>query len=120
MSTDLPVCATRAECDLHDGRRVTVVGVYTVWDPLPERSDDHPPPTQVLLTFAGGEEGPYLEAFGYDGHHRELDEIARYRDRTVRVTGTFLREMPPHPTDPPWATSLAGACIHPVEAIEAA
>jgi hypothetical protein len=50
-------------------------------------------------------------------HMRPLDEIGRYDRKKVRVTGKFLREMPPHPTDPPEAASLAGACIHPVEDI---
>lgn len=51
---------------------------------------------------------------------RPLDEIARYDGQRVRVTGTFLREMPPHPTNPPEAAALGGPCIHPVESIEPA
>ncbi len=116
-SEALPTCATLAECSAHDGERVHVVGVYAVWDPLPNRARDHPPSRQVMLRFESGEDGPYLEAWGHAGHLRPLDEIARHRGRKVRVTGTFLREMPAHPSDPPEAASLAGPCIHPIEAI---
>jgi hypothetical protein len=35
------------------------------------------------------------------------------------VIGTFLSEMPPHPTDPPHAASVGGPCLHPVETIVA-
>lgn len=117
----LPVCTTLAECERHDGERVEVVGTYTVWDPLPYRSRRHRPPQQVMLVFESGEDnGVYLEAWGHAGHMRDLEEIARFRGQRVRVTGTFRRKMPPHPTDPPHATSLAGPCLHPVETITSA
>jgi len=117
MDETLPTCTTLAECNAHHGERVHVVGVYTVWDPLPERARNHPPAQQVMLMFGSRDEGPYLEAWGHEGHLRPLDEIARYSGKKVRVTGRFLREMPPHPTDPPEATSLGGPCIHPIETI---
>lgn len=117
MNENLPTCATLADCLSHDGERVHVVAVYTVWDPLPERAANHPPAQQVMLMFGPDKEGPFLEAWGYQGHMRPLDEIARYRDKKVRVTGKFARQMPPHPKDPPEAASLNGPCIHPVESI---
>lgn len=117
MNEKLPTCTTLAECASHDGERVTVVGVYTVWDPLPDRAANHPPAQQVVLTFPPDTEGPFLEAWGHKGHMRALDEIARYKGKKVRVTGTFARKMPPHPTDPPEAASVDGPCIRPVESI---
>lgn len=117
MNDNLPTCATLAACLSHDGERVTVVAIYTVWDPLPDRAANHPPAQQVMLMFGPDKEGPFLEAWGYKGHMRSLDEIARYKGKKVRATGTFLRQMPPHPTDPPEAASLNGPCIHPVDSI---
>jgi hypothetical protein len=117
MNENVPTCTTLAECNAHDGERVHVVAVYTVWDPLPMRAENHPPAQQVMLVFGSEEEGPFLGAWGRDEHLRPLDEIARYNGKKVRATGTFLRKMPPHPTDPPEAASLGGSCIHPVESI---
>lgn len=116
MKDKPPTCSTRAECDANDGKRVEVIGVYTVWDPLPSRKIDHPPARQVLLML-GEEEGPYLEPYWHDRHERPLDEIARLKGKKVRVTGKYHRTMPPHPTDPPEAAALGGACLHPVEAV---
>lgn len=116
MGAKLPVCRSLAECKAHDGQRVHVIAVYSVWDPLPDRARNQPPAQQVVLRF-GDEEGPYLGAWGHDGHRRSLDEIARFNGKQVRVTGTFRSVMPPHPTDPPHAASLGGPCIHPVEQI---
>jgi hypothetical protein len=112
----LPICTTNAECDANDGKRVEIVGTYTVWDPLPERKLDHPPAQQVILVLAG-EEGPYLEAWGQPQHKRPLDEIARFQGKQVRVKGTYLKTMPPHPKPNPRAADLAGPCIHPIESI---
>jgi hypothetical protein len=112
----IPTCSSLAECKAHDGERVHVVAVYSVWDPLPYRPDGLPPPRQVMLRF-GDQDGPFLGAWGRDGHLRSLDEIARFRGKRVRVTGRFLSVMPPHPTDPPHAASLGGACVYPVDTI---
>lgn len=117
MKENIPICTTLAECMAHNGERVQIIAIYTVWDPLPERAWNHPPAQQVLLMFGREEEGVYIEAWGHKGHMRPLDEIVRYSGKKVRVTGKFLRDMPPHPVDPPDATSLSGACIHPVETI---
>lgn len=118
--TDLPTCSSMVECNAHDRQQVQVVATYQVWDPLPERARDQPPARQVMLVFASGEEGPFLGAWGREGHQRSLAEISAFRGKKVRVTGTFLRQMPPHPTDPPEAASLSGPCVHPVEKIELA
>jgi hypothetical protein len=115
MDENLVTCTTLAECKQHDGKRVHVVALYSVWDPLPVRAKDHPPAQQVMLMFGAEQEGPFLGAWGHDGHMRPLDEIARHAGKKVRVTGKFLSVMPSHPTDPPEAASISGPCIHPVE-----
>jgi len=117
MKGDLFVCTTLGECEAHDGQRVVVVGTYRVWDPLPDRARNHPPARQVVIELEDGDGGPFLGAWGHDGHKRPLDEIEQRQGTVVHVTGTFLRAMPPHPTDPPEAVSLAGPCIHPVESV---
>jgi hypothetical protein len=118
MTERLSTCSTRAECAAHDGQRVAVVGVYTVWDPLPSRKLDQAPARQVQLML-GAEEGPFLEPWGSEQHLRPLDEISRFEGKKVRVVGTFRREMPRHPSDPPQATSLGGSCIQSIERLEA-
>ena len=117
MDDNVPSCSTLAECKAHDGERVRVVGEYAVWDPLPSRARTDPPAQQVILKLADGKDGPFLGAWGHDDHTRPLDEIAQLRGKRVQVTGTFRSKMPPHPTDPPYATSLTGPCIHPIERV---
>jgi hypothetical protein len=117
VSAGLPSCVSLAECRAHDGERVEVVGTYTVWDPLPYRTDDMRPARQVMIAIEPDGHGPYLGAWGRPGHFREPAEIADLAGRRVRVTGTFHARMPPHPTDPPDAASLGGPCIHPVEGV---
>jgi hypothetical protein len=119
MTGQLPTCATMDECIAHDGERVEVVATYTVWDPLPVRARNHPPAQQVMLKF-GTEDGPFLEPWGHEGHMRPLDEISRFQGKKVRIVGTFRREMPPHPTDPPEAASLGGACVQDIESVRPA
>jgi hypothetical protein len=85
MDEKLPTCGSLAECRTHDGQRVHVVAVYSVWDLLPERAKNHPPAQQVMLMF-GDQEGPYLGAWGHDGHLRPLDEIARLHARPAGAT----------------------------------
>jgi hypothetical protein len=116
MNDNLPTCSTRAECDANDGKRVQVVGVYTVFDPLPKRKRDHPPARHVKLVL-GGEDGPFLEPYWHDGAERPADEIARYEGKKVRVVGKFMRDMPPRPGDPPHAAAMGGPCLHPVESV---
>jgi hypothetical protein len=117
MNDNLPICTTLTDCLSHDGERVQVVATYTVWDPLPVRAANQSPARQVMLRFSPDQDGPFLDAWGYPGHMRPLDEIARFGGKKVRVTGTFLRKMPPHPVDPPEAASLDGPCIHPIDSI---
>lgn len=114
----LPSCETMVDCQKFEGKRISVIGIYTVWDPLPKRARDHPPARQVMLIFADGEPGIYLGAWGYPGHFRSLDEIDNFAGKQVCVTGKFLRKMPPHPKASEDAESLSGPCIFPVEEIK--
>ena len=111
----LPRCTTYAECDVHDRQRVEVVGTYRVWAPRPGRSAEDPRSRQVRITFDASPAGLFLEAGSDHRHLRSLDEIAKFRDRRVRVVGTYLRRMPQ--LAPPEMAQLDGSCISDVESI---
>jgi hypothetical protein len=108
-----PRCTTYAECEAHDHQRVEVVGIYRVWAPRPGRSADDPRSRQVRITLDGG--APFLEAGSDPRHKRAPEEIAKFRDRRVRVVGTFVRQMPQ--VKPPEMAQLGGSCISDVESI---
>jgi hypothetical protein len=110
-----PLCATYAECETHDHQRVEVVGTYRIWAPRPGRSADDARSRQVRIALAGGEGGPFLEAGSDPRHQRAPEEIAKFRDKRVRVVGTFLRQMPQ--VKPPEMAQLGGSCITDVESI---
>jgi hypothetical protein len=111
----LPRCTTHAECDSHDRQRIEVVGTYRVWAPRPGQSADDPRSRQVRITLDGTNAGPFLEAGSDPRHKRSPEEIAKFRDRRVRVIGTFVRQMPQ--LAPPEAAQLGGSCIRDVESI---
>jgi hypothetical protein len=117
MSDDPPTCASLAECGARDGKRVSVVGVYTPFFPMPnrKRDDDSPLPVRIVL---GDGKGPLLEPYWHKDAIRPADEAARHAGKKVRVIGTFHKESPPPPD--PEAATLGGPCIHPVEKIEPA
>lgn len=110
-----PLCTAYADCAAHDHKRVEVVGTYRVWTPRPGQSPDDPKARQVRIMFDGSTGGPFLEAGSDPRHLRSPDEIAKFRDRRVRVIGTFLRQMPQ--VKPPEAAQLGGSCISDVESI---
>lgn len=112
----LPHCTTYAECETHDQQRVEVTGTYRVWAPRSGRSADDPTSRQVRIVFDASTTGPFLEAGSDKRHLRSLDEIAQFRERHVRVVGTFVRQMPQ--TKPPEQAQLGGSCISDVESIE--
>lgn len=113
-----PHCTTYADCEVHDHQRVEVVGTYRVWAPRPGRAADDPRSRQVRIELDGSAGGPFLEAGDDPRHLRSPEEIVKFRDRRVRVVGTFLRRMPQR--KPPEAAQLGGACISDVESIELA
>lgn len=117
MSDDnLPTCTTMAQCSAHEGKRVIVVGVYTIYNVVPARPlDKETAPVRIAL---GGEPGPFLGAYWHQSAKRDASEKARLDGKRVRVTGTFLGNMPPNPN--PRAASLGGPCIHPIESVDAA
>ena len=108
----LPRCTTYAECEAHDQKRVEVIGTYRIWSPRPGRDDSR----QVRIVFdPSTNSGPFLEAGDDKRHLRSPDEIAKFRERRVRVVGTFVRQMPQ--SKPPEAAQLGGSCISDVESI---
>lgn len=111
----LPRCTTYAECDAHDRERVEIVGTYRVWAPRPGRTAEDPRSRQVRITFDASAAGPFLEAGSDPRHLRSHEEIAKFRDRRVRVVGRFVRQMPQEAK--PEAAQLAGSCISDVESL---
>jgi hypothetical protein len=117
MSEELPTCASLSECGAREGQRVTVVGVYTPFSPMPNRKRDDDSPLPVRITLGDGA-GLLLEPYWHRDAVRPADEMARHAGKKVRVTGTFHKESP-KPPEPDVAT-LGGPCLHPVEKIEPA
>lgn len=117
MSEDLPTCVSLSECGARDGQRVSVVGVYTPFSPMPNRKRDDDSPLPVRIMLEGGE-GPLLAPYWHGDAVRPADEVARYTGKKVRVTGTFHKVSPPPPE--PNAATLGGPCLHPIEKIEPA
>lgn len=114
----LPRCTTYAECKVHDQQRVEVIGTYRVWSPLPGRSANDPRSRQVRIALDASGGGLFLEAGSHPRHLRSPDEIAKFRDRRVRVIGTFVHQMPQ--VKPPDEAQLGGSCISDIESIELA
>ena len=112
-----PTCSTMAACNEADGKRVHVVGVYTVYDSMSVRPKDMPPPRQVELRL-GGQDGPFLGETGSDDFLRPLDEIARLRGKRVRVTGTFRTTPPPDSDNDSRGGPFIYPHIHPIERID--
>lgn len=119
--TNLPVCTTLAECAAHDGQRVTVTGVYSLYQYMAptQLPDDEVPVRIVLAGEPGPVTGPTLGVFWMASTKRPLAEITRLKGKKVRVTGTFLRDQPRNPEHPDMST-VGGPCIHPVDSVELA
>lgn len=111
----LPRCTTYADCRPYDNQLVEVVGIYRVWSPSPHRRPDDPRSRQVRIVLEEGKGGLFLEAGHDERHLRSPDEISRFRDRRVRVIGTYVSQMPQ--VKPPEMAQLGGSCISNVESI---
>lgn len=108
-------CTTFAACEAHDNQRVELVGTYRVWDLRAGVTSDTSASRHVMITLEDPGGGPFLEA-GHDRRHaRSPDEIAKFRDRRVRVVGRFVRAMPQ--VRPAHEAQLGGPCISDIESI---
>jgi hypothetical protein len=112
-----PRCDTWAACVPHDGERIEITGVYTLYRPFVghKGADDV---TLVRVIPDGGKRGPFLEPYWRAEAARDPAEMARLDGKRVTVLGRLYLTPPPAPDDPGDAASLGGACIHPVERIE--
>jgi hypothetical protein len=119
MKDNLPICTTLAECNAHDGERVVVAGVYSMYQYMaPTQLADSDIPVRILFAGdAGQPNGPMLSVFWMTSARRPAQEIARFKGKKVRVTGTFHRDQLENP-DTPGMSTVGGPCIHPVESIE--
>lgn len=113
---NLPTCATVAACDANDGKLVAVMGAYQLFPDQPG-IDYTGVPRAVRIALDDGL-GPFLEPYWHKEAVRPAAEVTKYLGKKVRVTGRYYREQPKNPDDPPYASSMGGPCIHPVENIE--
>ncbi|MEM9091165.1 MAG: hypothetical protein AAGC93_20775 [Cyanobacteria bacterium P01_F01_bin.53] len=117
-STDLAICETSSACDQYDGKRIQVIGIYTLYDPYPPNKKFKAPPI-VRLELSDENKGPFLEPFWHPQSERTSTEIDKFKGQKVCVTGTYYSSQPSNPDNPEQATSLGGPCIYPVETIVA-
>ncbi|MBK6515867.1 MAG: hypothetical protein IPM79_33630 [Polyangiaceae bacterium] len=112
-----PLCTTVASCAAQDGTRVAVVGIYRVF-PSYEAVAVADVPRAARLELEDGD-GPDLDPYWSERARRSQAEIDRYLGQRVRVIGTYRKDMPKHPTDPPYASAMGGPCVE-VESLELA
>lgn len=113
--TTPPICTTYEQCHAHDGQRVEVVGVYTVWEPRPDIPPERSKSRHVKVRLDGSPGGPFLEPASAKGHKRSPEEIAQFHGKRVRVIGTYLRDMRTHISET--EAQLMGSCVKDVESI---
>lgn len=92
--TPLPRCCdTYEELVEHDGERVQIRGVYTKTNVSrrPSPLDLGEPGTAMVTT---GTTGVMLEIYYREEGMRSLEEIQRFHDKAVIVTGTLHRRTP--------------------------
>ena len=65
----------------------------------------------------GGKRGPYLEPYWHSNSTRDATELAALDGKKVRVVGKLYLTPPTNPDDPPNASTMGGAGIHPVEVV---
>lgn len=111
-------CTTWAACLKHDGQRVAIVGRYTVERPLARRKGGGDV-TRVRIIPDGGRRGAYLAPLWHDDSARPEAEQSRLEGVEVRAIGRLHLRAPPKPGDPPHAARMGGACLHPVESVDA-
>src|SRR5262245_19510153 len=85
--TNLPVCTTMAQCAAHDGERVIVTGVYSLYQYMAptQLPDDEVPVRIVFAGEPGPVTGPTLGVFWMASTKRPLAEITRLKGKRVRV-----------------------------------
>ena len=108
-------CQSREELRAHDGKRVTVVGVYRATR-IEMKPQPHRPKLHAQLQTPGGMLvlGIYYQPEG----RRPAEELARLDGKKVRVVGT-IRVRPPTQTSAdgiPMASMLE-PCLSPVESV---
>ena len=109
-------CSTWEACLPHDGKRVAIIGIYTLRRPLAGMKGGEDV-VRVRIIPEGGRRGAYLEPYWDPKSVRDAVEQASFEGKRVRVVGKLYLQPPPAPGDPPDAAEMGGACIHPVEEI---
>jgi len=112
--SDLSTCTSLSACAAHDGKRVQIIGTYTVESPLAGKKGGG---GSTLSLIDLGDGTVLLEPYWHQDVVRSDEEIARCRGKKVRVTGVYHAKPVPQPGAPD-AVSYGGACVHPVEKVE--
>ena len=115
-----PRCDRLDACATHEGPPVVLSGIYTLHDPYPPGLRDAQPdrPMIVKVVLADGN-AVFLEPFWHEDARRPDEEMSRLEGLAVTATGTFYQEQPRRPGNPPYAAHFSGACLFPVEGVEA-
>ncbi len=101
-------CASLAVCQAHDGHEVVVEGIYR------PRGTDPRDEASLGYVIAIGPDDIGLGAFWHESAVRSPGEVARFKGKRVRVTGTYAARTPP--PDARMGT-IDGPAIHPVRSI---
>jgi len=115
-NSDPVPCSTWDACIPNDGKRVAIIGVYTLHRPLAGMKGGGDI-IRVRIIPEGGRRGPYLEPYWHTDSTRDAKELAALDGKRVRVVGKLYLTPPTNPKDPPGASTMGGAVIHPVEDI---
>ena len=111
------ICDTWARCLEHDGQRVALTGIYTLHRPLRGMKGGQDV-VRVRIIPAGDRRGAYLAPYWHPDSTRSHAEQAQLEGHRVRVVGRLWLTAPSPPN--PNASTMGGACIHPIEHIELA
>lgn len=112
MKEETSVIKTSGALEARNGEKVIIEGVYTLYDPFPAqkgKSDEFI--VQILLD---GDEGPFLEPYWDKKSKRSMEEVAKFKNKKVKVSGVYHIEQPQQPGQPEDASTFGGSCISPV------
>ncbi len=111
----VPTCTKYSECLEHDGKRIDIVGTYTLYYvPRPQRSKSRRPVVRIQLE----DKAVYLAPLWSKEVRRAQAEMDRFEGKKVRVRGVFNKYIPRAPGDPPQAVGFKQPAILPIESIQ--
>jgi len=110
----LPRCTKFSECIQHDGKRVELVGTYTLYYvPRPQAHKAKRPVVRIQLE----DKAVFLAPLWSKQVRRDQSEMDRFAGKRVRVRGVFNKYIPHAPGDPPQAVKFMQPAMFPIESI---